>query len=145
MWDWGNLDISRSSIELGISMLATFLPFVTSTNVQRTRTCYFDRFNIFLIKKFCSSLTVKILKEGKKKNFIQNFHKDFVTFIFSCFTLIDSLYKTRHNIYKNIFFIYFWMSSFVFKLLKKSTKKKYTKTCCEARQDCFAVSKYTHF
>ena len=94
--------ISRPSVVLDTSTRMTFDQFVTSKNVRRPSTCYFDHCNISLTNKFCPNLTDKIPKEDKQGNHTQTFYKNCVTFLSTCFTLIVSLQKQGSKFYKNI-------------------------------------------
>ena len=60
-----NYSIPRSPVELDFSVPTAFEQFAALTNVQQLSTCHFEHCNIFLINKFCPSLTDKILKEDK--------------------------------------------------------------------------------
>ena len=111
--------IPRSLIELGRFTPTALDQFVTPMNVRQPSTCYFDHCNIFLVYKFCPSLTDKILK---KKDLMQNFHIKFCYFPFPCSTLfIAGLCQTAKQCSQKHFVLYVGMfyTFFVFKLFKK--------------------------
>ena len=74
--------------------------------------------------------------QNSKKTAYKTFSKKLLVFFFLAlrFTQLAKQHLQKH------FVLYFRLCSFVFKLLKKTTKDKYTKTCYVARYYCCAVS-----
>ena len=126
--------IPRSLIELGRFTPTTFDQFVTPMNVRQPSTCYFDHCNIFLVYKFCTSLTDKILK---KKTSCKIFTSIFVTFLFPVLRCLLLVYtKQRNNIYKNILFCTLECVFSCLSFLKNKRQAHIDLLCSERTQFC---------
>ena len=79
--------------------------------------------------EFYGSLADIFLKKEITPNTYISFYKSFSTFLFFCFTLIDSLHKTVKEALKSILFYTFDSVLFVW-TIKKAAKERHNDLLC---------------